>query len=508
MRARHSTSRGALSMEDAWANGAAGVASSRAQPRSGVLAQTLSVSKKDPDSKYDEAKGFNISSDEYRKKAVHDILKNCAPGLALGVFGMLAAAGFICVRGCCGGCGGRHPSKFYDRRNVLIMRIGMALSIALLCVGFVVGYAGNKRFASGFAGFIDDVIDAAANVLDFAINVNEDLEEMGEEMDTGLEDEVRKGLDEARNMRTLLHPYEEYRTIALHMAFLFPFLGSGFCLLAMVLQRGWICWFFIGLGAVASFVNWFAFAVHYIFHYFLSSICYDVGFYVADIDDANLPSKVGISHVLPCVGADEAQQAKDSAFSGIDEAIKQINSFLKFQPDGIKGIPWTSAIKANLRSTGAVLQQQIDDTGDEISRVQSDIRALPTKRQKNYGPIADALTVVRFGLSALDDIDEIASCRLIRNALEDTMEPNLCHPVMDALGLMISAHCIIGIVLFPAMIFAVLGLKRFNKQRSGDVGGVLYQPMMPQGQAVHDPEDASYAPPAPLPAASIQDTTV
>ena len=340
----------------------------------------------------------------------------------------------------------------------------MIIGASLLLIAFTVGYVGNTRVADGILGFFDDIIDAARLLVEFGVDLNDNLEEMGEDRDTDLQGSLDASLEEAETLKEgAVVDILDYRTNALHVAFIVPFVGSLFCILAIVTKLAVLCWFFIVLGSLGVLINAIAFTIHYVLDIVLGDICIDLDTYLDDIEQGNLPSDSSLAEYIPCLGADESQNAQDSAIDGFSRAINNLNDLLLIGGDFIEPVPYNAETEANLRDTGDVLFDQIEETTAELDRVTREIEALPEERQAFYEEALEQIRLARAGLQALTSLDEIKSCRLLGNVLETALKPNLCSTVLGGVRLMLAGHAMIGLCTLPAMFFAVRGLKRFRK---------------------------------------------
>jgi len=376
-------------------------------------------------------KTFNPTNWDY----LQSIIMIAGPGVIIAILSCLCGCCFCVFRCGCGLCGGRGPKEGgYSLRERYIPKQFM-IAITLIVVAAVVfGWISNGQLSDAVSDFFQTVIDTVddfeskinriANLLQSAPGV--DPQDIQDAVDPLLEG-LGQFQDVATTVQEQANKYNKYREIAINVSFVVAGVSTLFGALGAITNKGFFCKIMFALSFLSLFVLWLSFGIHLPLGVILADACLALDSFLQQQGDSD-PN--GVGQILACLTNDTYTLAFDVGYSGLDDALAELNN-------------------VTVSCCGVFY------TVDNISSLNA----------SSFPPPYDQLVASQLGtysnfLSVIDDLASIANCTMVRNAF-NRLKYIICVKMLRYIDLIMGCDGVIGIMLFPGIYCAIVGWKRF-----------------------------------------------
>lgn len=395
---------------------------------------------------------FDLDGAAFKKA----MLTQLAPGIVIGVLAIVSGFLFCGLRYGADKCGGRKlPRGGYTRRQRLTLFGLFAAFLTLFIIASVIGISNSivfgkaerdvlGRFEAGLRSQQANMDVTYKNFLDTGYVLNQTLA-TAYNLEPGV-DQAGAALAHYLKTQSSIASFENARTLICVLAFLVSVLSGIFGLLSAMMRRGVLSTIMMLLGFSALLVMWVNAGLHTATAGALASFCAEVTPFTTSTRILEpygaQDSRQGLAFLATCPPMDIRERYRNAITVSLADDVATFDRLNSARAYPSIGFNATTAF-------------------NDIAKIQRDINAV--KRVGNFDNnmqiVIDRMTN---GVTLLQDIRNIYFCKIVRE-LYIFSQYKICSELPAAAKIISAVSYFVGIILAPAVVCAILGMKRFKK---------------------------------------------
>ena len=416
-----------------------------------------------------------------------------APFIVIAVLGTLGLCIFNISRCLCGACGGRKAVKQYTRGQVKATKRGVLLVTFMTLVGVLLVFGGAQSVGSGITDVTDVGVAATEEMYALAVETNDALAAAGVGRDAGIESDARELRDLMVELRDEVIDGREAQIVgAFVIVALLPVLAIIWSLVGMLASLPRANWGTLWCTAMGGLLVPMAISGLFVMlHGLMNDACLDAELFLDDVADGDYATQRGFEGVLRCYASEVARENVDPTVSNLIESTGELN-----ENPSVRRPVGRPSTASDAMASGKQLAVELELLDRDLENAQSDLENAPPE-DKSEGQVAVAIALAC--VVALRNIDLLYTCHFEESIISDVDEP-VCNGIRGGIPYLAAGYGIGGLFLLIGSIWAVQGLKRFNKANQAPSGIMPGDPRLnqPMGPIVPPPGSAGHLN-APLP---------
>jgi hypothetical protein len=409
-----------------------------------------------------------------------------APGAVLAALSALFFPVFAALRLCCGTCGGRHPTVVYQsgQRGLTAMFLYSLLAIATGAA--FLGYAGNRDFGKGMAGFSSGVASTIRNYTAVSDGVDSSLTGLGQPPLLGPSDRFKVSVfaNETDKIADRLRDFERARSAAVYAIFSVALVAVVVALLGGLVRVGGLLWLAFFFFWASLILVWILFAIHLPLNTAFDDLCHDT-------------LLISLKPTMPNPISDATLPCPTSPLGDVRQSLLTGLMATAYLPAAANPSIWPDKAAAPVPESLLVSPTSADELARLLlvaDSIAANTTAGPAPRVK---AVVDGLRAAVKGFGFLDSYEK---CTVFSTFLDVVINQPICDPGRESLRQstikLAFASGAQGCALILATYFLIAAIKRFSRQTRGPHGGPIVRdhtgkafveqstmlPLLPPGQ--------------------------